>query len=153
MIGAVSLLFRATPGAGRRHDLAAHLPAPVIPFLLLLLLAGCTPRGSSLPPAGAGDDGLTGIASWYGGRFHGRRTANGEIYDMNALTAAHRTLPFGTIVEVTNLGNGRKVRLRINDRGPFIKGRIIDVSRRAAKELGFLIDGTAPVRLRIVTPD
>jgi rare lipoprotein A len=76
-----------------------------------------------------------GIASWYGPRFHGRRTANGEIYNMHAMTAAHKTLPFGTRVRVTSLVNGKEVIVRINDRGPFIKGRIIDLSKAAAQAI------------------
>ena len=92
---------------------------------------------------------IIGTASWYGGKFHGRRTANGEVYNMNQLTAAHPTLPFNTWVEITNLRNGRTITLRINDRGPFIKGRVIDVSRRAAKKLGFINDGVARVGIRI----
>ena len=88
-----------------------------------------------------------GIASWYGSKFHGRSTANGETYDMNSLTAAHKTLPLPTMVRVTNLENGRALVLRVNDRGPFVHGRIIDVSRRAAQLLGFIRDGTARVRV------
>jgi rare lipoprotein A len=95
----------------------------------------------------------TGIASWYGEDFHGKYTANGEIYDLNALTAAHRTLPMPTIVQVTNLDNGRTLQLRVNDRGPFARGRIIDVSRRAAQLLGFEAQGTAKVRVRIMVPE
>jgi rare lipoprotein A len=91
-----------------------------------------------------------GIASWYGRRYHGRRTASGEIFDMTSATAAHPTLPFGTRVRVTNVVNGRSVVLRINDRGPFVRHRIIDVSRRAAELLGFVHDGTARVRVRLV---
>ena len=94
----------------------------------------------------------TGIASWYGDPFHGRRTANGEIYDMNALTAAHKTLPMPMRVRVTNLDNGRSLVLKINDRGPFVHGRIIDVSRRAAQLLGFYKQGTAKVRVTAVDP-
>ncbi len=90
----------------------------------------------------------TGIASWYGEPFHGQRTANGDIYNMNAMTAAHKTLPMPTEVEVTNLGNGRSVVLTVNDRGPFVPGRIIDVSHRAATLLGFVKDGTAKVRVK-----
>ena len=90
-----------------------------------------------------------GVASWYGGKFHGRRTASGEIFDMNRLTAAHPSLPFGTKVTVTNLRNGRAVTVRINDRGPFIKGRIIDVSRQAAQRLGFIGDGITDVGIRV----
>jgi rare lipoprotein A len=90
----------------------------------------------------------TGIASWYGSDFHGKATANGERYDMDAFTAAHRTLPMPTIVRVTNLENGRSLRLRVNDRGPYARGRIIDVSRRAATLLGFQEKGTARVRVQ-----
>jgi len=91
-----------------------------------------------------------GIASWYGPGFHGKRTANGEIYDMFAMTAAHKTLPFGTIVKVVDLDTGRSVIVRINDRGPFIKGRIIDLSYAAALKLGMVKKGLAKVGLRIV---
>jgi len=91
----------------------------------------------------------TGIASWYGPDFHGKATANGELYDMNALTAAHKTLPMPVRVRVTNLENGRSLVLRVNDRGPFVNGRIIDVSRRAAQLLGFNAAGTAPVRVQM----
>ena len=90
-----------------------------------------------------------GRASWYGEPYHGRRTASGQIFDMYAFTAAHPTLPFGTRVRVTNLENGRSVVLVINDRGPFVRGRIIDVSRRAARSLGFERKGTVPVRVEI----
>jgi rare lipoprotein A len=92
----------------------------------------------------------TGIASWYGPGFHGRKTANGEIFDQNALTAAHRTLPLPSVVQVTNLQNGRSITLRVNDRGPFSKNRIIDVSRKAAQLLGFEAGGTAKVRVTIL---
>ena len=90
----------------------------------------------------------TGVASWYGADFHGKSTANGERYDMDALTAAHRTLPMPTIVRVTNLENGRSIKLRVNDRGPYARGRIIDLSRRAATLLGFSNKGTARVRVQ-----
>jgi len=92
----------------------------------------------------------TGIASWYGPGFHGNATANGERFDQNALTAAHRTLPMPSMVRVTNLDNGRSIKVRINDRGPFKNGRIIDLSRRAADLLGFRRRGTAKVRVEIV---
>jgi len=92
----------------------------------------------------------TGIASWYGRPFHGQRTANGEIYDMNALTAAHKTLPMPSYVRVTNMENGRSLILRLNDRGPFVNGRIIDVSYRAAQLLGFSEKGTARTKVEIV---
>jgi rare lipoprotein A len=95
----------------------------------------------------------TGIASWYGKEFDGKYTANGEVFDLNALTAAHRTLPMPTIVQVTNLENGRSIELRVNDRGPYARGRIIDVSRRAAQLLGFEAQGTAKVRVKILVPE
>lgn len=93
----------------------------------------------------------TGVASYYGRRFHGRLTANGERFNMNAMTAAHKTLPFGTRVRVTNPRNGRSVTVRINDRGPFIKGRTIDLSRGAAKRIGMIASGHARVKLEIVS--
>jgi len=93
---------------------------------------------------------LTGTASYYADKFHGKKTANGEIYDMNGFTAAHKTLPFGTIVDVTNLANNKKIRLRITDRGPFVGDRIIDVTLAAAKELDMLKTGTAEVRIDIL---
>ena len=93
----------------------------------------------------------TGIASWYGPNFHGKQTANGERYDMNTLTAAHRTLPLPSIVRVTNLENGRSIIVRVNDRGPFAKGRIIDMSRLAAEKLDMIGKGTARVRVRILS--
>ena len=88
-----------------------------------------------------------GRASWYGGRFHGRRTASGERFDKNALTAAHKTLPFGTRVRVRSLRNGREVVVRINDRGPFTKGRVIDLSQAAMKALGLRARGVIRVEL------
>ncbi len=94
-----------------------------------------------------------GMASWYGPNFHGRTTANGETYDQYAMTAAHPTLPMPSLVEVTNLANGRTIVLRINDRGPFAKGRIIDVSKAAAEELGFKKQGVTRVRVRVVEED
>ncbi len=117
-------------------------------FLLLLLTAvGCA---GSKPPLYPAPDVEVGLASFYATRFHGQKTASGERYDEKSLTAAHRTLPFGTRVQVTNLGNGRSVVLMINDRGPFARGRIIDVSRRAARKLDFVRDGTARVRVEVL---
>ncbi|HLJ63528.1 MAG TPA: septal ring lytic transglycosylase RlpA family protein [Stellaceae bacterium] len=95
----------------------------------------------------------TGIASWYGRDFNGKRTSSGEVFDSNALTAAHRTLPLPSIVEITNLANGRVVHVRVNDRGPFARGRVIDVSRRTAQLLGFEGSGTAKVRVRILADE
>ncbi|PZD71560.1 Endolytic peptidoglycan transglycosylase RlpA [Acaryochloris thomasi RCC1774] len=93
---------------------------------------------------------LSGQASWYGGYFHGRKTASGERYNQNALTAAHKTLRFGTRVRVTNLNNGRSVVVRINDRGPFVRGRIIDMSRKGAQAIGLTGSGVAPVRVDVL---
>jgi rare lipoprotein A len=95
----------------------------------------------------------TGIASWYGEDFHGKYTANGEVFDLNAITAAHRTLPMPSVVQVTNLENGRSLQVRVNDRGPYARGRILDVSRRAAQLLGFEGQGTAKVRVKIMVPE
>ena len=94
----------------------------------------------------------TGIASWYGEKFHGRPTALGETYDMYAMTAAHKTLPLPTRVRVTNLENGRRLELRVNDRGPFVEGRVIDLSYSAARELGVVRHGTARVRVEALEP-
>lgn len=92
----------------------------------------------------------SGIASWYGAEFHGRRTANGEVFDKNQLTGAHRTLQLPSLVRVTNLENGRSTVLRINDRGPFSRGRILDVTEAAAQALGFRLQGTARVRIQVL---
>jgi rare lipoprotein A len=94
----------------------------------------------------------TGLASWYGAKHHGKRTASGEIFDQNKFTAAHRTLPWGSIVRVTNLDNGKSVEVRINDRGPFTKARIIDLSRAAARALGMVQSGVSPVRMELLSP-
>ena len=91
-----------------------------------------------------------GLASWYGPDFHGRYTSNGEVYNMYAYTAAHKTLPMNTIVKVTNLKNGKSVIVRINDRGPFVKGRIIDLSYAAGKKIGLDVLGVAPVKLKVI---
>src|SRR5215469_6964531 len=142
--------------------------------LLALLLAGC----ASGPPSGPSQGGevaghyrvggpyqikgiwyypavdynydRTGVASWYGEQFEGRLTANGEIFDLNQLTAAHTTLPMPSIVQVTNLENGRSLQVRVNDRGPFVDGRLIDLSRRSAQLLGFERRGTTLVRVKVL---
>ena len=92
----------------------------------------------------------SGAASYYGKRFHGRRTANGERFNMNSMTAAHKSLPFGTKVKVTNKRNGRSVVVRINDRGPYHGGRVIDLSRAAAAKIGMIGSGTAPVSIDVL---
>jgi rare lipoprotein A len=124
----------------------------------VLALASCAkkhPRASAAPPpravTGEIRDGETGLASWYGHPYHGRPAANGEIYDMEGLTAAHRTLPFGTWVRVVNLTNDKTVDVRITDRGPFVENRIIDVSHAAAGAIGLIGPGVARVRLDIVS--
>ena len=120
--------------------------------LLLLAACGTAPRqGEVRAPTTAANYAAVGLASWYGRKFHGRRAASGQRYDMNGMTAAHRNLPFGTKVRVTNLENGRAVTLTINDRGPFIRGRIIDLSQHGAEHLGNLRAGTARVRVESLT--
>jgi rare lipoprotein A len=96
---------------------------------------------------------LNGTASWYGPAFHGKKTASGEIYDQTKLTAAHKTLPLGSKARVTNLENGSAVEVEINDRGPFVDGRIIDLSRAAAGALGLIKSGTAPVRVELIAEE
>ncbi|AFG36558.1 rare lipoprotein A [Spirochaeta africana DSM 8902] len=96
------------------------------------------------------DHELEGIASWYGGKFQGRLTANGERFDTNEMTAAHKTLPFNSIVRVVNLNNGKQAELRINDRGPFVEGRVIDLSRAGAEAIGMSGTGIAPVRVEVL---
>ncbi len=148
-----------------------HKPLMALMLAMALALAGCaTPRYSAPPsphhkvgkpykvkgkwyrPAHDPGYNKVGMASWYGRDFHGRATANGEIYNMNALTAAHTTLPLPSMVEVTNLENRRKVVVRVNDRGPFASNRIIDLSRAAARRLGFEKNGLAKVRVRYLGP-
>jgi rare lipoprotein A (peptidoglycan hydrolase) len=106
-------------------------------------------RKKSVKPPAAKHS-LNGTASWYGPQFHGKKTASGEIYDQSKFTAAHKTLPLGTKARVTNLDNGSAVEVEINDRGPFVEGRIIDLSRAAARALGFVESGTAPVQVKLI---
>lgn len=133
-----------------------------IPFLLVgisFFLASCgvtsriDKRTDHRPTAATGKTLEEGVASWYGPNFHGKLTANGEKYDMYGLTAAHRTLPFNTVVEVENLDNGKTVQVRINDRGPFAKNRIIDLSKKAAEEIDMVGPGTANVALYLIDGD
>ena len=132
----------------RRHALLGLAIAT-----LALGLVGCATARPSAPataesPAAAHPDAgkrIAGLASWYGQRHQGRRTASGELYDMNKLTAAHRTFPFGTRLRVTNVENGRSVVVRVNDRGPHVDGRILDLSRQAATTLGMIEAGVARV--------
>ena len=129
----------------------------LLPLLLLPLFAACAPRmDAAFAPAAIARAELPayaqdGEASWYGPGFAGRRTANGEIFDPSQLTAAHKTFPFNTQLRVTNLENGRSVVVRINDRGPFKPGRIVDLSRAAADRIGMIGSGTAPVRIEVLS--
>ena len=93
---------------------------------------------------------IVGYASYYADKYHGRQTANGEIFNMHDYTAAHRNLPFGTVLMVTNTENGKKVKVRVNDRGPFVKGRILDLSLQAAKDIGLIKTGVAKVNIKIL---
>jgi hypothetical protein len=128
----------------------------LVAVFLFIVPAACARRGGTVEPRFAPQPASrenevfqAGIASWYGADFHGRTTANGEVYDMHKLTAAHQELPFHTLVEVENLENGRRVLVRINDRGPFLKERIIDLSMKAAQRLEMAEKGTAAVHLRV----
>ncbi len=117
-----------------------------------MTLGACSlpPSRVNLPSAAGGRISQTGTASWYGPGFHGKATASGVIYDQNDFTAAHQTLPLGTRVMVTNLDNRKSVEVTINDRGPFVKGRIVDLSYAAGETLGMIGPGTIPVRLEII---
>ncbi|HEV8718588.1 MAG TPA: septal ring lytic transglycosylase RlpA family protein [Candidatus Binatia bacterium] len=156
---------RLIPGRRAKHS---HLPftlrrsrtwfcVPLVVGLTLpVVLSGCAStvsRRQSPPPILASppphpQPGQLGVASWYGPGFHGNPTASGDLYNQYALTAAHPTLPLGTPVEVTNLANGRSVRVRITDRGPFVRGRVIDLSHGAAQRLGMVNAGISRVRIR-----
>jgi rare lipoprotein A len=148
----VNNLVQAVESTGMNKQLRHFLP-----FLLFaLLVSGCSSGSSdksdSSNPTGADTSFFqTGTASWYGAEYQGRPTASGETFDRNAMTAAHKELAFDTWVEVYNLENGYRVRVRINDRGPFVEGRIIDVSEKAAEELGMKVAGLAEVGIKIVS--
>ena len=125
---------------------------------MLLAVAACAAPPSPLPPS----QNITveqptfrqvGIASWYGKAHQGRMTANGETFDMREMTAAHRKLAFGTVVRVTNLANGKSIKVRINDRGPYVDGRILDLSAAAARQLGIGENGTAEVQIEAFASD
>jgi rare lipoprotein A len=125
----------------------------VLTFLTIEGCAGSAPRFTSKnsePASAPSSHQLQGIASYYADEFNGRTTSNGEVFDMRKLTAAHRTLPFGTVVRVTNTQNGRSVVVRINDRGPFKDDRVIDLSLEGARQIGMIGSGTAPVSLEII---
>jgi rare lipoprotein A len=127
----------------------AHRPASAgIPAPPSAPSAGAGPEEKAVPP---GTYVERGIASWYGAPFHGRQSSSGEIFDMNRFVAAHRTLPFGSIVRVTNVNNGKHTDVRIIDRGPFIEGRVIDLSLAAANAIDMVGTGVAPVRLELIS--
>jgi rare lipoprotein A len=124
----------------------------VVALAALALLAGCSRAvltTPSVPPVTSMEE--VGMASWYGAPHHGRRTASGEVFDMHQLTAAHKTLPFGTRLLVTNRDTSQSVEVRVNDRGPFVGGRILDVSYAAARLLGAVGPGLIPVRVRVLS--
>lgn len=125
-------------------------PATWLCLVAFVFLASCTTPAPSRHNAQDWRPYETGKASWYGAKFQFRKTASGERYNMFAMTAAHKKLPFGTYVRVTNLKNGRACVVRINDRGPFIRGRVIDLSAEAAKQIGVYTAGVAPVRLDVL---
>jgi rare lipoprotein A len=118
-------------------------------FSLGMLLTACSwvPKGAPQLDVGIED---RGVASWYGGSFHGKQAANGELFDMEALTAAHRTFPLGSVVRVVNLANGKHIHVRITDRGPYVNGRILDLSRGAAARLGMVAGGLSVVQVQLV---
>lgn len=121
--------------------------------LVLVILTGCTSTsaiGGSKTKEYTHSHALIGQASWYGNRFHGKLTASGETYNMNAYTSAHKSLPFGTIVRVTNTANNKSVDVKINDRGPYVKGRVIDLSYQAFTQIGNIKKGTVPVKIEII---
>ncbi|MHB8800192.1 MAG: septal ring lytic transglycosylase RlpA family protein [Thermoanaerobaculia bacterium] len=131
-------------------------PASRAALAALALAAALLPGCSSRPPARgapdlAGEGTERGLASWYGAEFAGLPTASGEVFDPERVSAAHRALPFGTVVDVTNEKNGRTVRVKVNDRGPFVAGRIVDLSRAAAAEIDAVADGVVPVTLSVVS--
>lgn len=118
-------------------------------LIMMAMLAGCSCiLGPGMPRRGRPQ---IGKASWYGPKYHGRMTACGEIFDMNKVSAAHKKLPLGSVVKVTNLKNGKSIVVRINDRGPYVRGRIIDLSLAAARKLDMVEDGVAKVRVELIS--
>jgi rare lipoprotein A len=151
MSSRIVLVLRRCIIVGRARIALRCLPCAIV---LMLLAAGCARRSAARlpsPPARIGST-ETGLASWYGVPYDGRPTASGEIFDMEKLTAAHRALPFETWVEITNLSNGKQVDVRITDRGPFVRGRIIDLSMAAARQIDMVRAGIARVRLKVIDP-
>lgn len=146
MSSRIVLVLRRPMFTGRARFTDRRIPCALA---LMLFAAGCARHTTARlpPPIGSSE---TGIASWYGVPYHGRPTASGEIFDMEKLTAAHRALPFETWVEITNLSTGKQVDVRITDRGPFVHGRIIDLSMAAARQIDMVRAGTARVRLKVI---
>lgn len=139
----------------KKIDYPNHMKKLNIIFtaFVLMILAGCSSTsatGGSKTKNYTKSHTLIGQASWYGNKFHGKRTASGETYNMNAYTSAHKTLPFGTIVRVTNTANNKSVDVKINDRGPYVKGRVIDLSYKAFVQIGDVKKGTVPVKIEII---
>ncbi len=156
--GLLLALFFSLVGCGHRQVIVAVPPAPPIGQQSSDVSSQAKPLETQEAIEIAPDTKPllveTGIASWYGAPYHNRRGSNGEIYDMHAMTAAHRTLPLGSIVRVTDTGTGSSAIVRITDRGPFIEGRIVDLSQAAAKKIGLVQKGTAQVRLEVLkTPE
>lgn len=153
-VGSLALAMVIAGCAARRQaaNPPATTPEPSAPGPAQPSARAARPPASAraAPSAVPGEYTEEGVASWYGEPFNGRRTSDGEVYDMHEMTAAHRTLPFNAIVRVTNLGNGKQVNVRINDRGPFVANRVIDLSYRAAEAIGMVGPGTAEVRLDVV---
>ena len=136
-------------GCAGRKPVAASAPPPMAPVATPPPVADRAIRSTNAPEGSEYIE--EGNASWYGAPFHGRRASNGEVYDMHKMTAAHRTMAFGTIVKVTNLTNGKTAVVRITDRGPFIENRIIDLSMAAAKAIESIGPGVVPVRLEVIS--
>jgi rare lipoprotein A len=153
---AAVLVCAVVISAGCAHRTATSQPPVQSPPVESVPSPAAPSPPSSAPPAVERQPAIPGqyeeegVASWYGDPFNGRRTSNGEIYDMHQFTAAHRTLPFGAIVRVTNLRNGKQTEVRITDRGPFVANRVIDLSLSAAQAIDMVGPGTAPVRLEII---
>ena len=154
-LSALLLGTLAAVGCASRRPVASSSPPALAPGPEPAPEPAPTP-GTAQPPTRTAPSALgtyveQGIASWYGVPFHGRRAANGEVFDMNTLVAAHRTLPFGSILRVTNLNNGRQIEVRVIDRGPFVGDRVLDLARAAAAGLDMIGTGTAPVRIELLS--
>lgn len=145
------LCAAAILAAGCAHRTQTSLPPVQSPPSPAPSQPSGAPPAVERQPAVPGEYVEQGVASWYGDPFNGRRTSNGEVYDMHAFTAAHRTLPFNAVVRVTNLRNGKQTEVRITDRGPFVANRVIDLSYSAAQAIDLVGPGTAPVRLEMVS--